>query len=68
MSPREAVDLVSAKARESLMLELLHPIGGVEVSVFDARGRELDRYRRTLGAGVHGFQAPPSGMVEIRRR
>ena len=63
-----AVDLVNAKASSGLVLELSRPMGGVEVRVFDTEGREIEEHRRTLGASIHRFQAPPSGRVEIRRR
>ena len=63
-----SVDLVNAKASSVLVLELSRPMGGVEVTVFDTQGNQVDRHRRTLGASIHRFQAPPSGRVEIRRR
>jgi len=64
----DAVDLVNAKASSGLVLELFRPMGGVEVRVYDTLGKEIDRHRRTLGASIHKFRAPPSGRVEIRRR
>ena len=64
----QAVDLINAKASSALVLELSEPMGGVEVTVYDTQGNETDRHRRTLGASIHQFQAPPSGRVEIRRR
>jgi hypothetical protein len=63
-----AVDLINAKASSALVLELAQPMGGVEVTVYDTQGNEMDRHRRTLGASIHLFHAPPSGRVEIRRR
>jgi hypothetical protein len=64
----ESVDLVNAKASPGLVLELLRPMGGVEVATFDTQGNEVGRHRRTLGASIHRFEAPPSGRVEIRTR
>ncbi|MCJ7629311.1 MAG: hypothetical protein MUO50_13105, partial [Longimicrobiales bacterium] len=64
----QAVDLVNAKAGSTLVLELPRAMGGVEVTVYDTEGNEVDRHQRTLGASIHRFQAPPSGRVEIRRR
>jgi len=64
----ESVDLVNAKASPGLVLELSKPMGGVEVVVFDTQGNEVGRHRRTLGASIHRFEAPPSGRVEIRTR
>lgn len=64
----DAVDLVNAKASTTLVLVLARSMGGVEVVVRDTEGREVDRHRRTLGASIHLFQAPPAGRVEIRRR
>jgi alpha-galactosidase len=64
----QAVDLVNAKASGSLVLELLRPMGRVEVTTFDTRGQVTARDTRSLGASIHRFEAPPSGRVEIRRR
>jgi hypothetical protein len=64
----EAVDLVNAKATGSLVLELVQPMGRVDVVTFDTRGQETGRHTRSLGASIHRFEAPPSGRVEIRRR
>jgi alpha-galactosidase len=64
----EAVDLVNAKATGALFLEIVQPMGRVEVVTFDTRGLEVDRHTRSLGASIHRFEAPPSGRVEIRRR
>jgi alpha-galactosidase len=64
----DAVDLVNAKATSALVLELLRPMGGVEVTVFDTQGNQTGQHARTLGASIHRFDAPPSGRVEIRRR
>ena len=66
--PTEAVDLVNAKTSSRLFLELARPLGGVYVTVYDTEGRVTERHRRTLGASVHRFDAPPSGRVEIRKR
>lgn len=63
-----AVDLVNAKATSPMVLDLSRAMGGVDVIVFDTQGREVDRQKRTLGASIHQFQAPPSGRVEIRKR
>ncbi len=63
-----AVDLINGKASEGLVLELPRGMGSVEVTVFDTQGRVIDQRRRTLGASIHRFDAPPSGRVEIRRR
>jgi hypothetical protein len=62
------VHLVNAKSTSDLVLDLAHPMGGVEVTVFDTQGNVVDRHRRTLGASIHLFQAPPSGRVEIQQR
>lgn len=64
----EAVDLINAKASRTLILELTRPMGGVDVRVFDVEGTLTDQHRRTLGANLHMFEAPPSGRVEIRKR
>jgi hypothetical protein len=64
----EAIDLINAKASRTLIVNLARPMGSVEVSVFDVEGNLTDQHRRTLGANIHKFEAPPSGRVEIRKR
>lgn len=64
----EAIDLVNAKASSSVVLELRHPMGRVDVTVFDTQGYRVASHTRTLGASIHRFDAPPSGRVEIRAR
>jgi alpha-galactosidase len=62
----DAIDIINAKATGLLVLELPNPLGRVEVVVFDTQGRETNRYTTTLGEGIHRFEAPPSGRLEIR--
>ncbi len=65
--PYDRIDLVNAKSTERLALELPADLGAVAVVAYDTRGRVVRRERMDLGAGLHGFRAPPSGLVRIRR-
>jgi len=60
------IDLINAKGTERLALWLSEALGPVEVVTYDTRGRVAHRERTELGAGLHGFRAPPSGLVRIR--
>jgi len=38
----------------------------VEITTYDTRGRLVAEDTRELLAGLHRFDAPPSGLVRIR--
>jgi len=65
--PYSAVDVVNAKGTGTVVIDLATDLGPVEVVTHDTRGRVVERRSRELTAGVHRFEAPPAGLVSIRR-
>ena len=65
--PFTEVDLVNAKGTSALAVHLESDMGPVEITVYDTRGHIVSKESRELTAGVHGFAAPASGLVSIRR-
>jgi len=60
------VDLVNAKGTSTLAVLIHRDMGPVEITTYDTRGRLVAEDTRELLAGLHRFDAPPSGLVRIR--
>ena len=66
--PYVELDLVNAKGSDVIELDLCSDIGDVEVTTYDTRGRVVQRESRHITSGVHRFDVPASGVVNIKRQ
>ncbi len=62
------IDIINAKPGGSVVLRLDKDYGPSTVVVRECSGRTLNAETRQLGAGVHLFEVPASGLLEIRRQ
>jgi len=63
----DAIHLVNGKSSGRIVLQTADALGVYEYTVVDCRGRVQSRGRRTLDEGLHGFDAPPSGLIRLTR-
>jgi alpha-galactosidase len=64
-----AVDVVNAKASRRIVLDVDGDMGTVTVRTLDAMGATASPEREIrLDEGVHAFDVPLSGLLEIRRK
>ncbi len=63
--PYTTIDLVNAKSTGTVAIDMPADLGPAEVTIYDARGRVVDRQSRFIDAGLHRFEAPASGLVSI---
>jgi alpha-galactosidase len=61
------IDILNAKPGASVVLRLEEDFGATAVTVRDCRGNEVKAETKNLTAGVHAFEVPASGLLEIRR-
>jgi len=61
-----AIDIVNGKPTSGAVLKLEDNLGACEVSIFDTRGQIVSKKVSKLSAGVHAFEVPPSGLVQIK--
>ena len=59
--------LVNGKSSTRIVADLAVGLGRVLVTTFDAEGWEVGSRTERLGAGIHAFDVPPSGLVTISR-
>ena len=63
----DALDILNAKLSRNIFLDLTNDLNECSISVFDCVGIQKETFVRSLHRGVHKFQVPPSGRLEIKR-
>jgi len=61
------LDIVNAKASKKVVIAAEHDLGRYRYIVRDCQGRETGKGTMRLGAGVHSFEAPVSGLLSFER-
>lgn len=61
-----AIDIINAKSSSSVVVRLLESIGKREVSIFNCKGELVESKSYKFTEGVHQFDLPASGLIEIR--
>lgn len=62
------IDIVNAKAGNSVVIDLAGDIGAAAIKVYDCTGELTDEKVQTLNAGVRKILAPASGLVTIEKQ
>ena len=62
------IDVINAKPGKDVVVRFEMAYGKADITVRDCRGKVVRKDSRDLTAGVHSFDVPPSGLVEIRRK
>lgn len=66
-APRK-LDVVNAKRGRGVIVDLARPMGRCSIRVFDCRGTAVRDDTATLEKGLHKFDVPASGLLEIEQR
>lgn len=61
------IDVINAKPGRNVVLRLDEAFGPAVIRTRDCLGNHLKEETVNLGPGPHAFEAPPSGILEIRR-
>jgi len=64
--PPPQIDVVNAKPGSSVVLRFEQTYGPASVRIRDCRGTQISEQKQALGAGVHTWDLPPAGLLEIR--
>lgn len=67
VEPLNAIDIVNGKPTAGAVLRLEQDFGPAEIRIVDTLGQTLSRQQMSLGAGIHAFDVPPSGLLQIQR-
>ena len=59
------IDIVNAKASESVVLDLLNDLGKIRIRVLDCMGCTITEKSEVLNRGLHKFAVPASGMLSV---
>lgn len=62
-----AIDIVNAKRSERMVLDIGVEMGDFEATVFDCIGQRVAHSHQALTKGLHPFDVPASGRLELRR-
>jgi alpha-galactosidase len=64
----ETIHVINAKSSRRVAVDLSVALGDYRFRILDCLGRERSTGERTLEAGLHGFEIPPSGMLQLQRK
>jgi alpha-galactosidase len=63
----QQIDIVNAKPSRDVVFKLEKSFGSAKVTILDCRGKTISSETKELTAGVHLFNVPASGLVEIHK-
>lgn len=61
------IDVVNAKPGKTVVVKLDQAFGPTIVRIRNCFSELVSEQTRDLGIGVHGFEVPPSGLLELRQ-
>lgn len=62
------IDIVNAKGRDEVILDLTSDMGNVNIRSYNCRGNVVKTQTLSLEKGVHKFTVPASGLLTIKKK
>lgn len=62
---RERIDFINATGEELLVIRALNPLGETRYRILNCMGEETEKGTVDLDMGLHGFNVPQCGMLQL---